>query len=257
LTRDYLRALWGPTDISFVLGGGNEGVEAIVRSFQEEGASKVLGVTDRDYRPSNRDKWGDPNKTFRTFVLPAHEIENYLLEAEAIHASVYHNRGLTVEQIESHMLDKASRLCWWAACRESIAELKRRFREPFLPNPKQTIVDELGARKHICDSPWFQKLPTEAARSTETHIHQLLADEFHQAEQRLNSGDWCKDFSGKEIYHDVAGWICDETKLPFRKPRLEFFNDIAKEIADWQVANGRVPPDLSDLLEALRGRLGI
>lgn len=38
LTRDYLRAIWeDPIDITFVRGGGNDGVRAIVKSFEEEG----------------------------------------------------------------------------------------------------------------------------------------------------------------------------------------------------------------------------
>lgn len=256
LTRGYLKALWrDPIDVAFVLGGGNEGVEAIVRSFREEGFPNVFGVTDRDFGSSNHADWTASTKTFRTFILPVHEIENYLLDAEALEAGVYHNRNLSVDRIEEQMVEKARSLCWWSACRETIAELKRRFRRDFIADPKQTIVDEAGAWNHICGSRWFKKLPDEAARSTGPAVRRILADERQKAERRLESGDWRRDFSGKEIFKDVAGWICDETKLPSRKPRMEFFNDVAEEIADWQVANGKTPQDLADLLRALRNRL--
>src|SRR4051812_5537214 len=97
LTRDYLGAVWAnPIEVAFVLGGGNEGVRAIVKSFEEEGIPNVFGVTDRDFRPSNHADWFNPARTFRTFVLPVHEVENYLLDAPALEASPYHNRGLNV-----------------------------------------------------------------------------------------------------------------------------------------------------------------
>ena len=95
VTRDYLKAVWrNPSLIAFRLGGGNDGVRAIVRAFDEEGYQNVLGLIDRDFQPSNQDGWSNPAKTFRTFVLPVHEIENYLLDANALHSSRYRNRGL-------------------------------------------------------------------------------------------------------------------------------------------------------------------
>lgn len=126
LTREYLRAIWDyPIGFVFPIGGGNESVSAIVRAFEEAGHRNVFGVTDRDFRPTNFSDWMSATKTFRTFVLPVHEIENYLLNAGALQASGYQNRGLEVAEIEEKMVKKAGDLCWWAACRETIAELKR------------------------------------------------------------------------------------------------------------------------------------
>jgi hypothetical protein len=257
LTRDYLRAVWEhPIEIAFVLGGGNDGVRAIVKSFEEEGFPNVFGVTDRDFRPSNRADWVNPAKTFRTFVLPVHEIENYLLDAAALQASPYQNRRLDVASIETQMGDKAGGLCWWAACRETIAELKRRFREPFVPDPTQAVTDEASARAHICGSDWFAKLAGESARSTEADVHALLSDNYVAATTRLADGSWRQDFAGKEILRDVAGWFCDRTRLARPPARdVDFYSDLAKEIASWQVANGAVPADLADLLAALRARI--
>jgi hypothetical protein len=206
ITRDYLREAWGsPIEIAFVLGGGNDGVRSIVRSFEEEGFPNVFGVTDRDFRPSNHPEWRNPAKTFRTFVLPVHEVENYLLDAPALQASAYHNRGLDVGPIERRMSTKASGLCWWAACRESIAVLKLRFREPFIPDPTQAITDELSARAHICGSEWFNKLAGGAAQSTVADVHALLSANHTAATERLADGSWRKEFAGKEILRDVLG----------------------------------------------------
>ena len=257
LTRDYLRAIWGnPTDVAFRLGGGNEGVRAIVKAFEEEGHPNVFGVTDRDFRPSNRAEWTNPAKTFRTFVLPVHEVENYLLDSAALEASRYQNRGIDAVAIESRMAGKASQLSWWAACRDAIAELKRRFREPFVPDPKQSVIDEATARAHICGSPWFVKLATETGRSSEADVHSLLASSHGEATARLVDGTWRLDFAGKEILRDVAGWMCDRTQIPkFPSTDSEFYIDLAKAIAVCQRTNGAVPADLTDLLAALKARI--
>ena len=257
VTRDYLRTVREePIDVVFRLGGGNDGVQAIVKAFEEEGHPNVFGLIDRDFRPSNRERWLDSAKTFRTFVLPNHEIENSLLDAEALLASPYQNRGLDAPAIEAKMRRKAGHLCWWAACRETIAELKRRFREPFVPDPTQAIVDEASARAHVCDSDWFKKLPGEAARSTEAEVHRRLAADHDAAADRLLDGTWRREFAGKEILKDVAGWMCDRTKIAdFPRRDADFYADLAKGIAAWQVENEKVPGDIAELWTALRARI--
>ena len=257
LTRDYLREVWeNPIDVVFRLGGGNDGVRAIVKTFEDEGHPNVFGVTDRDFREANRDEWFNPAKTFRTFVLPVHEIENCLLHADALHASTFHNRNLSRDDIENRMSVKAKDLCWWAACRETIAELKRRFREPFVPDPSQAIGDRNAAIAHICNSPWFAKLGGEAARSERSDIEDLLASDHLRMSDRLADGTWRQDFPGKEILRGVAGWMCDRPAMHrFPSRDSDFYSDLAKEIGRWQVANDDVPDHLKALLEALRRRI--
>ena len=74
-----------------------------------------------------------PGKTFRTFVLPVHEVENYLLDPQALAASRLNTLGRT--EPDRGIVEAAGRLTWWAACRQVVAELKRRFRESFVPDP--------------------------------------------------------------------------------------------------------------------------
>ena len=67
------------------------------------------------------------------------------------------------------------------ACREAVAELKRRFREPFVVDPPCTLSSHSAARDHICNSPWFQKLDAESARTKAPEIDQLLNDRYQDA----------------------------------------------------------------------------
>ena len=157
LTREYLSTLWNDPSVFFLVGGGNEGVRAIVKDADEVGFANVFGLTDRDFRPTNKPGWNDPNRTFRTFVLPVHEIENYLLDSRSLRSSLFNNRGLSETDIQTIIEEAAGRLCWWAACREVVAELKRRFREPFVIDPPCTLNSQSAAKDHICNSPCDQR----------------------------------------------------------------------------------------------------
>jgi len=257
VTRDYLRAVWKNfPSIAFRLGGGNDGVRAIVKAFEEEGHRNVFGLIDRDFQPSNQAGWSDPAKTFRTFVLPVHEIENYLLDASALQASRYQNRDFDSDAIEERMRTTAANLCWWASCRDVIAELKRRFREPFVPDPRQSVIDEATAQAHICQSAWFLKLASEAGRSAEADIRILLTEAHAVANLHLADGTWRQDFAGKEILRNVAGWMCDRTVMPRFPPRdQDFYSDLAKGVGAWQADNGFIPHALTELRAALEARI--
>ena len=111
------------------------------------------------------------------FILPAHEIENYLLDASALSISRLNNLKSTPQEIDEMMRTAAGRLCWWTACREVVAELRTRFRENFLSDPKFPPVNSQEAvQHHICDSEWFRKLGQEIARSTIEDIHRELVN---------------------------------------------------------------------------------
>jgi hypothetical protein len=260
LTREYLSAVWNfPTDVFFLIGGGNEGVGAVVKDAASAGFANVFGLVDRDFRPTNRSNWNAAGKTFRTFVLPVHEIENYLLDPEALAASRLNTLKRTAAQIEGYLVAASGRLTWWAACRHVVAELKGRFREPFVADPPcGTIADEASAVDHICTSPWFVKLAPEAARTRQEDVRRLLADAHREAESQLSDGTWRTEFAGKEIYHDVGSRICDRRALGrpgYQPTQVEFDIDLAKNIAEGQVANNRIHDDLLALLEALRLRI--
>jgi hypothetical protein len=257
LTRAYLDAVGNSPVIAYLIAGGNEGVQAIVSDAEKAGFPNVFGLIDRDFRQSNKPSWMDRNKTFRRFILPVHEIENYLLDADALAASRFNNLGRSTDDIEAMMTTAAGRRCWWAACRDVVAELRRRFRHDFMPDPTCPPVEsEAQARAHICQSPWFVKLAQETGRTTEADVHQLLSDHHLTATQSLVDGRWKAEFAGKDIFHDVGSRICHLPGLQGYKPSpAEFDEDLAKEIGVWQRENNAVPSDLIDLLSALQQRI--
>ncbi|MGO9469382.1 MAG: hypothetical protein ACLQIB_28010 [Isosphaeraceae bacterium] len=255
-TRTYLAEAWADPAVAFFIGGGNEGVTAVVNDAEKAGYSNVFAVIDRDFRETNKSGWLDARKTFRRFILPVHEIENYLLDARALSASRFNNLKRTVAEIEELMHEKAARLCWWAACRDVVAELRKRFREDFVSDPTAEIDSKAEALAHVRDSRWFQRLADHARRTTEKDIQRLLSSARRRAGRSLRDGTWTAEFAGKELLHDIASRICHRPGMPgYRPTPAEFDEDIAKDIGAWQRQNKAVPPDLTDLLNALHTRI--
>jgi hypothetical protein len=258
-TKSYLDTIWGGTDVLCLIAGGNEGVRAVAKEAEEAGYANVFGLIDRDFRASNKSAWFDPNKTFKTFVLPMHEIENYLLDAEALAGSAFNNLLKTAEQIVELVTREAKRRIWWEACREVVHELRRRFRDDFLMDPpRRTDFDENAARSHICESVWFTALAEKASRTNETEIHAILSKAHLHVSRRVEDETWMVDFSGKEILRDVGSRICDQTKPEISRLKLtpsNFDSDLAKQVGRWQVEHSRVHKDLTDLLAALKQRI--
>ena len=102
-TRTYISEVWNDPTVSFLIGGGHEGVQAVVKDAEESGFPNVFALIDRDFRQSNRQFWLDPGKTFRRFILRVHEIENHLLDARALASIRLNNLGKTPDEIETMM----------------------------------------------------------------------------------------------------------------------------------------------------------
>ena len=156
------------------------------------------------------------------------------------------------------MVHHAGRLCWWAACREVVAEMRRRFRENFIADPKfPPVTDKESANRYVCESKWYKRLASTTAQTTAGNVRQLLEEAHKKAEAWLGDGQWRFEFAGKEILRDTCSRFFDRQRFPaYRSRDAEFMSDIAKEVASWQVKNDRVPTDLSDLRDALKLRIG-
>lgn len=257
LTREYLSALWHDPDVGFLVAGGSEGVRGAVKDAEQAGQAHVFGLVDRDFRRTNRDDWANPRKTFRVFVLPRHEIENYLLDAGALTDSRYNNTGRTQEQIEVAMREKANTLHWWHACRSIVGILRQRFHDDFIDDPPRDLSSQQAASSHICDSPWFRNLKPNLRRTTTTEIRKLLMEAHADFQEHLAKDTWKLEFAGKEVFHDVESRLHDRPSSGLSQQSSTIYADLAKDVAVWQADQGRVPDDLSALLRALKQRSGI
>jgi hypothetical protein len=258
LTRVYLGALWNDPAVKFLIGGGYNGVLAILKDAEHAGYTNVFGVVDGDHGRSNHADWFVPGRSFRRFVLPRHEIENYLLDTVALEGCRFNTHRRTASEIDMFLDNEAERRCWCVACRDAVALIRERIFDGFLEQPKSPPVDtEDAAKNHIIQSFWFRTLPRKSSRINETLVHRLLKWEYARALKRLGDDTWRIDFPGKQLLHLIGGRICNKSIAPqsYQPSSAEFDSDLAKSIAAWQVASGLVPNDLSDLLAALKARI--
>jgi hypothetical protein len=258
LTRAYLGALWNDSAVKFVIGGGYNGVLAILKDAEDAGYSNVFGVVDGDHGRSNHRDWFVPGRTFTRFILPRHEIENYLLDTPALEGCRFNTHRRTAAEIEALLNSEAANRSWCAACRDVVALIRDRYFDKFMEQPKvPPVTTEASARDHITQSNWFRTLPRKSSRLTEVRVHRLLTRAHARALIRVQNGSWRVDFSGKEFLRLIGNRIFNRAVAPrtYQPGPAEFDSDLAKAVAAWQVANQAVPTDLSDLLAALKARI--
>ena len=131
-TRDYLREAWKRTpDVAFFIAGGNEHIPRLVLATRRLNIGHVFGILDRDFGRSNRAKWN----TADNFYLPRHEIENYLLDADAFTASPFNNRRRSRSDVTTEMQRLANLQPAWLACRHTMNIHGREATDRFLKSP--------------------------------------------------------------------------------------------------------------------------
>jgi hypothetical protein len=258
LTREYLKGIWeDDPDFFFLIAGGNENIAAILKDAEERGYTNVFGYVDRDFGPSNRANWTDTTKRARRFVSNSHEIENFLLDKDALAGCALNTESRSAPDIDNRLKARASELVWWMACRSVIVELRKDFREDFLEHPKCPDVYDLdSAERYITSQGWFAGLKIRAYNvSAPGEISKRVTAAKGIMANTIDDGSWRIHFSGKELFRHVRGLIYK--KLPRSDvSKTELDLDVAKSVARWQVDNCSVPKELVVLRQVMRQRVG-
>jgi hypothetical protein len=258
LASSYLKVCWNDDpDVLFLIAGGNEHVAAVVKHAEQSGYENVVGFIDRDFRQSNRADWSNAAKQFRCYVPEVHEVENYLLNYTALAGNITNTGGRTAAEIEARLLKRANELQWWMACRTVIMEFRSEFRESFLEHPKcPQVTDLYSAEQCIVGQAWFQNLAARTAAATAVgQITSRLNAAFVVVASQTANDSWRREYSGKELFRDVRGWLY--TKPPRPASPSEHDRDVAKAVAQWQVDHGTVPLEVIELRIAIRQRVGL
>lgn len=250
-TRTYLSTAWdGDGAIAIGVANGNSQLKALVNSARNDGARNVFAFRDRDFTKGNRGKWSSPSvDVFATSVL---EVENYLLDADAIRQSTVNTSGKSASDIEAEMRAFAQRLDWWMACRATITELRDAVTEDFVNHPKWTKVTGLSeAEDSILQSWWWQNRMAVSTAWSDTHVRDRIAHHHGLFAQMLTDGSWKQEFSGKEIVDQLRQSVwTGPTVIPGRAGKIEFF----RAVAESQRRRVRLPSDVTDLRAELRSR---
>ncbi len=251
--RDYLGAAWEDPAIRFLISGGNSRIAPVVESARQEGHRHVFGLVDRDFRRSNRDRWGKMDSDLRVFVPTAHEVENYLLDPDALADCSLNTGKRTRAEIEGRLKTRYEELSCWTACRSVLAALRRKFFDGFPPHPGPPAIPTLqAAQRYIIESPWMQSLPTTVQDTLSAPAVRIRLEQAHQeALQQMFTNEWRWGISGKELLRDIRDWV-------YRGgggTSAERDSNLARSVAEWQVRNSTAPPEVSELHRALRTRV--
>jgi len=254
VTSTYLGECWNDSDIAFRLAGGIDGVRTIVRSAQANGFGHVFGFVDRDFGTSNRPFWLNANAS-AVFVPDIHEVENYLLTSDHLANCDLNNGGRSAAAVEDRLRNCAGTMVWWMACRQVLRDLRAEYETGFPPHSR--VSTQAEAEQHICGSGWYKALhsffrtlvPAYKIRDRLTVAHGLFSG-------ALASGQWRQSFSGKELLRDLHLWLYTPP-VGGAATAAERDRDLARSVARWQVANGAIPAEVTELRMALRHRVGI
>jgi len=254
VTSTYLGECWNDLDIAFRIAGGHEGIRTVVRSAQADGYNHVFGFVDRDFGYSNRPRWADPTAS-PIFVPDVHEVENYLLDVGHLEACDLNNGGRSAAEIDARLQTVASRMDWWMACRQVLADLRTETVRDF---PSHAVVhSQAEAEQLICSSGWYANLPGFAATITAAgEIPRRLATAHATASAELGDGRWRMTFSGKALVRELHHWLytppAGTSPLAAERDR-----DLARSVARWQSTNNQVPAEVRELRDRLRLRVGL
>jgi hypothetical protein len=246
-TKTYLSTAWdGDGAIAIGVANGNSQLKALVDSARKDGHRNVFAFRDRDFTEGNREKWS----TVDVFASSVLEVENYLLDAEAIADSAVNTSGKTASDIEVDMRAFAQRLDWWMACRATITELRDAVTGDFVKHPKWTKVTGVNeAEDSILKSSWWQGRVAVSNDWSDAHVRGRIAHHHGRFQQMLRNGAWKQEFSGKEIVDHLRQRVwTGPTVIPGRAGKIEFF----RAVAERQLAG--LPPDVTALQAELHAR---
>ena len=260
LTKAYIERIWQPEDILFniLIGGGVSSIHAVVHDLRADGYEYVFGLTDRDWNDTNVNQWNNPDCSLGVFRPTAFEIENYLLDWNALEGcSVNQKRHQrTRAWITTTAQNHAQRMPCWMACRSVLADYRNRMIHDFPTQPKVPDIQTLAQAETYIQTTngWHAGI-----QATVNHIvgAGTLTIDLQTAHARWNQaltdGTWTVHFSGREVFRVLRGSILDAAGFT----QTELDTDLAKSVADWQVANNTVPAELANLKTALRTRVGV
>lgn len=260
LTKEYLQRIWQPDDIFFqiLVAGTNDSVTAVVRDLQENGYGNVFGLTDRDFHNSNRPKWNNPSPNMLIYRPDRLEIENYLLDWPAL-AGCDENisrRNRTQADIQQRAEGYAGRMLWWMACRKIISDYHERVVGQFPQHPKLTDISSVSEAENYIRTArnWRDQLPVHAVYINNSNNLTISLQSAHDVYQdTLNYGTWTDDFSGKEIFRAIRGFLFNDSYASADV----MDTDLAKSVADWQINNNSVPNELIVLKDSIKTRVGM
>lgn len=260
LTKEYLTEVWQEDDtlIQILVAGGNDSVTGVVHDLRGQGYLHVYGLADRDFKNSNKDRWLQSTSEVVVFRPTVLEIENFLLDWDAM-AGCEENclrKSRTADEIRLLAEKFARDSVWWMACRSVLSKIRCCLVDNYPHHPIREKVRSSGeAMAYIkTNRGWFESFPEHSGRIANIkEIEQSLHVAHDNLTRSIEDNSWLHEFSGKEIYRHVRGYLFNKKYAGVEVMDI----DLAKSVAKWQSAHGRFPEELLELSTALKMRVGI
>lgn len=252
LTSVYLKEIWRhDRRIQLYVGGGHEVLSAVVEDARRSRRSNVYCVRDRDFGPTNRSRWSEPDVT--TFALETFEVECFLLDPSALASCTINTAGRTEQWIDEHLRQQARQSLWWMACRKVLADLREARQSKFPRHPKRAqVCSKEHAEQILLSNDWVTlTVPGLPAHVREERLREDLDHAHAHYGALVDQGSWMNAFSGKELLRDLESRVFTRGR-PSGNAGLQ---DLAKAVAREQLAAGREPPELLELHRAMIDRL--
>ena len=261
ITRRYLNAIIGDKGklVSFIVVGGAKTVLGMLEDAVRCNRKDVtFGIVDRDYACSDSYGWSEKSGA-SYYKLPMHEIENYLLDFDAIAEFTPKGKptGKSAEhwRIIAHTV--AKEYLYSIVYNQLISDVRRKIGCKF---PKQIVLSSSpkrdyaiitnGETLHSTDDvvrrfeaePWFGEIETGIAEFKQ-HDSLLSIINSHVANYTaiLNSTDdaWKRDFPGKEMFEGITNAM---SMTPDERCEL------ARWIGERQKMRDAIPDDIQKIL---------
>ncbi|MCQ2392796.1 MAG: hypothetical protein MJ249_00785 [Kiritimatiellae bacterium] len=240
--------------------GGCDCVTKLVQiSWEDHSASSIraVGWRDRDFGSDNCDRWKNPD--VHVFRSSNHEIENYLLDWNALaNCTLAINSGLRPADFETQCKKRACDMLFDVAYCDVLAKLQTKYGDGFPKQPQKrrpkvhfaTLGDAeaflIGANRNDNDYVWYKKRSAVCRRIFKPdYLKNLLGRSVQKFKGFLASGKWKKEFPGKEIFEFVMQNVYHGT------PSLD---DMVKSIGEYQAARMKIPKDLQTFVAELSRR---
>ncbi|MDM8517547.1 hypothetical protein QUF76_15230 [Desulfobacterales bacterium HSG16] len=137
-----------------------------------------------------------------------------------------------------------------------IYDCHERLTDHFPEHPKIIDINSfLDAETYIKTTRgWWNRFPEHAAYiQNSANLTTNLHDAYTVNQKDLNDGKWVENFSGKEIFRMIRGFLFNR-----RYNSNEVMDtDLAKSVADWQIENNVVSLELMDLKNSIMNRVGL
>jgi hypothetical protein len=258
VTHYVLTELWHDRTINVIISQGKAAVLYMVRSNPDPDRYCVCGVVDRDFDADDEARWGHPE--CRVFRVPAHELENLLLDFDVLAALA---KGDSAGRIEEQAHARAVELKWWMVHKAVLRTLQEELGAGFPGDAPETelLSSAADVEGHLRASEYWREHAAVVQRWAQGPA---LHDEVERWDRHLSAelaGDgWRLSFSGKEIFRHLRGHVRGLDDAPARPPDptpSERDLNLAKRIARHMRNEGRIPPALARLHQVVRTKAGL